>query len=172
MRRGRSIVDRCCAGSAAALLCAVIGCAAPVTRPAGSMGSVLGGAAMPSAESTARIAQLKSDRQSLGADRTYVVGEGDVLSVHAFDFEQLNQRARVDGGGTIALPLLGTVSVAGHTVADVEKDLTTRLGEFMYAAHVNVFVEDYRSQRVAVIGAVQKPGLIAQSEGRSSVLDW
>jgi polysaccharide export outer membrane protein len=135
------------------------------------MGSALGGAVMPSAESTARIAKLKSDRQSLGTDRAYVLGEGDVVSVHAFDFDQLNQRARVDGSGNIALPLLGTVPVAGHTVADVEKDLTTRLGEFMYDAHVGVFVEDYRSQRVAVIGAVQKPGLIAQSEGRSTVLD-
>lgn len=126
---------------------------------------------MTSSESVTRIAKLRAERQTLGADRAYVLGEGDVVSVHAFDFEQLNQRARVDGSGNIALPLLGTVPVAGHTVADVEKDLTGRLGEFMYDAHVGVFVEDYRSQRVAVIGAVQKPGLIAQSEGRSTVLD-
>jgi polysaccharide export outer membrane protein len=135
------------------------------------MGSALGGATIAPAESVERITRLKTERQNLGADRAYVLGEGDVVSVHAFDFEQLNQRARVDGSGNIALPLLGTVPVAGHKVADVEKDLTNRLGEFMYDAHVSVFVEDYRSQRVAVIGAVQKPGLIAQTEGRSTVLD-
>ena len=63
MRRGRSNRKRCCARVAAAVLCAVAGCAAPSPRPTGTMGSALGGAVMAPAESVERIARLKGERQ-------------------------------------------------------------------------------------------------------------
>ena len=118
-----------------------------------------------------RLAALHAERSSETADQEYVLGRGDVLAIRAFDFDELNRRVRVDDDGTITLPLLGTVSVEGQPISEVQRDLTTRLGEYMYDPHIAVFVEEYRSQQIAVIGAVKRPGLVTLMNRRSKVLD-
>jgi polysaccharide export outer membrane protein len=122
-------------------------------------------------DSTARMSELHRARHDESWERDYIVGPGDVLSVRAIDLADLNQRVRIDGKGTISLPLVNTVEVAGRTVAQVQDDLTKRLSQFMYNPHVSVFIEEYRSQQVAVVGAVQRPGLVSQTAATSTVLD-
>jgi polysaccharide export outer membrane protein len=153
---------------AAATLCGMLGCSN--MRATGSPAPT----AAPSAASQPtlqQVAELHAKRASEQTQGDYVLGEGDVLSVNAFDFQDLNQRVRVDGNGAITLPLLNAVPVAGHTVAEVQRDLTQRLGAFMYDPHISVFVEEYHSQQVAVVGAVQKPGLVSQMIRGNTVLD-
>jgi len=153
----------------AALVCGISGCAARrVSVPAGA------GIVNPPgtrAENIERLTRLHERRAAEGNDGEYVLGPGDVITLRAFDFEELNRQVRVDGNGTIALPLLETVPVGGRTVSAVQGDLTQRLGQYMYDPHVSVFVEEYRSQQVAVVGAVQRPGLVTLTGQHSSVLD-
>src|SRR5207244_3584994 len=120
---------------------------------------------------TERLARLRADRGAGRTEDDYVLGRGDLLSIRAFDFDQLNQRVRVETDGTVRLPLLNTVTVANRTLHDVEQELTRRLGDYMYDPHVSVFVEEYRSQQVSVEGAVQKPGLINETGRNLTVLD-
>jgi polysaccharide export outer membrane protein len=127
--------------------------------------------ATPAPAVTERLAHLRADRGPGGTNGDYVLGRGDLLSVRAFDFDQLNQHVRVESDGTVRLPLLNTVTVAGRTLHDVEQELTRRLGDYMYDPHVSVFVEEYRSQQVSVEGAVQKPGLINETGRNLTVLD-
>lgn len=118
-----------------------------------------------------RVNTLHQQRVAKQTKGDYVIGEGDVLSLRAFDFEEMNQRVRVDGNGAITLPLLNSVQVAGRTVAQVQDDLTRRLGAYMFSPHITVFVDEYRSQQVAVLGAVMRPGLVSQSGDSSTVRD-
>jgi len=155
-----------------------IGCAAPGTtvtrRSATAQGAVpiaKPAAEPPSPQSLERLTALHTQREGNASDRDYILGPGDVLAVKAYDFEDINQKVRVDGDGTITLPLLESVKVGGRTVSEVQKDLTARLGEYMYAPHVSLFVEEYRSQQVAVVGAVQRPGLVNQTTRNATVLD-
>jgi polysaccharide export outer membrane protein len=90
----------------------------------------------------------------------YRVGPGDVLDIAVFQVEELNRKARVSGSGTLILPLLGEVPVGGKTVAEVERMLAEELGRtFLRDPQVSVFVEEYRSQQITVMGAVEKPGV-------------
>jgi polysaccharide export outer membrane protein len=118
-----------------------------------------------------RISRLQSERSLGSGEREYVLGAGDILAVRAFDFEDLNRRVRVEDDGSITLPLLERVHVAGRTTAAVQQDLTVRLGEYMFDPHVDVFVEEYRSQHVSVIGSVRRPGLVALTNRDAKVLD-
>ncbi|MCC6763172.1 MAG: polysaccharide biosynthesis/export family protein [Deltaproteobacteria bacterium] len=118
-----------------------------------------------------RLVALQTQRQSDVGGADYRVGPGDVLAVKAYDLEELDRRVRVDGAGNVMLPLLESVPVSGKTIAEVERDLTARLGAFMYSPKVTVFIEEYRSQQVAVVGAVQRPGLVAQTNQTATVLD-
>lgn len=118
-----------------------------------------------------RISRLQAERSLGSGEREYVLGPGDVLAIRAFDFDDLNRRVRVEDDGSITLPLLERVQVAGRTTAAVQRDLTARLGEYMFDPHVDVFVEEYRSQHVSVIGAVRRPGLVALTNRDAKVLD-
>jgi len=155
--------------SIAALAVALIGCAprapgGPATTPP------LPGPPATRAQSLERLAALREQRHAEPIT-DYRLGEGDVVQVQAYTLPDLNQRVRVDGNGAITLPLLGTVPVKGKTVAEVQRDLTQRLAKFMYNPTVTVFVEDYHGAQVAVMGAVQRPGLVSQTDTHGSVLD-
>ncbi len=157
------------AGLAAAALAFAAGCAAGLHAVAPPAAGAVAPAATPSPTTTAALGQIFQQRHAENNDGDYVLGEGDVISIKAFDLDELNQRVRVDGDGSITLPLLNTVKVAGSTVAQVQQELTRRLGDFMYSPHVAVFVEEYRSQQVSVLGAVQRPGPISQTARNTTI---
>jgi len=107
-------------------------------------------------------------RDSGLSDSEYYLGAGDVLALTVFQVEELNTKVRVNGRGEVILPLLGTVNVKGLTVSDAEKIIVTRLAEdYLQDPQVSVFVEDYRSQQVAVMGAVLKPDVYSIRQSRS-----
>lgn len=169
MRTPHSI---CLTALMGAALCVALGCAAQ--RPGnGASGATSpdGPAAAAASETVAQLTKLREQRSAVHTSGNYVIGEGDLLAVRAFGLDELSQKVRVDGSGAITLPLLDTVKVAGRTVAQVQQDLTARLGQFMYQPHVDVFVEEYRSQQIAVVGAVQRPGLVTETGKSMTVLD-
>jgi protein involved in polysaccharide export with SLBB domain len=122
-------------------------------------------------ENLERLTRLHAERSVEMKDEQYVLGTGDVLAIRAFEVEELDRRVRVDHDGTVTLPLLETVPAAGLTVSALQQELTRRLGEYMYNPHVAVFVEEYRSHQVAVVGAVRTPGLITLRDRELTVLD-
>jgi protein involved in polysaccharide export with SLBB domain len=61
--------------------------------------------------------------------------------------------------------------VAGRTAADLEEDIRKRLQQkYMHDPQVSVFVHERRSQRVSVLGAVKKGGVVELS-GRLRLAD-
>jgi polysaccharide export outer membrane protein len=90
---------------------------------------------------------------------TYTIGPQDLLSINVFGVEELNTRVRIAGDGTITLPLLGEIEVGGLTPAQLEKKLAQMLEKnYLKNAQVTVFINEYQSKKVAVIGAVTDPG--------------
>lgn len=69
------------------------------------------------------------------------------------------------------MPLLGPISVAGRTPQEVERALEEAFKKnYVNDPHVTVFVREYASQPVSVIGAVKMPG-IYQIKGQKFLLD-
>jgi len=91
--------------------------------------------------------------------KAYRIGPGDLLEIKVFEVEQLNQVVRVSEDGSVTLPLLGRIEIEGLTQAGVVQKLTTLLqAKYVKNPQVTVFIKEYKSQQVAVIGAVEKPG--------------
>jgi polysaccharide biosynthesis/export protein len=102
----------------------------------------------------------------------YPLGPGDVLEVSVPAMEELQSRVvRVSGEGAIALPLIGTVQAAGLTERQLREAIHRRLEKYMRTPHLNLFVREYRSRQVAVIGAVAKPGLYNLASEADTILD-
>ena len=100
------------------------------------------------------------------------LGPGDLIEVSVFEVSELsNLKVRIPRPGVIALPLLGSIQVAGLTASDLENELRQRLGaRYMHDPQVTVFVHERRSQQFSVIGAVRKGGVYELS-GRVRLAD-
>lgn len=92
--------------------------------------------------------------------KEYKIGPKDLLEIKVFELPELNQTVRVSEDGSITLPLLGRVMIEGLTKDAVERKLADLLEEkYLKNAQLSVFIKEYQSNRVAVIGAVEKPGM-------------
>lgn len=92
--------------------------------------------------------------------RSYLLGPDDQLTIRVLDLDEMGGAPyRVDREGNIALPLVGTLAVAGRTVGAVEASLTERLKEYLQSPKVTVSITDFGSQPVTVLGSVNSPGV-------------
>lgn len=92
--------------------------------------------------------------------REYKIGPKDLLEIKVFELPELNQTVRVSEDGTITIPLLGQVKIEGLTKDELEQRISGLLEEkYLKNARVSVFIKEYQSKLVAVIGAVEKPGM-------------
>ena len=89
----------------------------------------------------------------------YKVGPKDLLEISVFGLSDLNRTVRVSEDGKISLPLLGEVEVAGMTKAECEKKISQLLEEgYLQNPQVTIFIREYKSNRVSLLGAVRNPG--------------
>ena len=92
----------------------------------------------------------------------YVIGAQDVLTISVFDEPSLSGKYAVELDGSLSFPLIGRVKAAGLSLRDFESDLRARLAAgYFRNPRITVAIEQYRSQRVFVVGAVKAPGTYA-----------
>jgi polysaccharide export outer membrane protein len=114
---------------------------------------------------------MSSLSSKMGPYRDYKIGPEDLLEITVFEEEKLNKTVRVSSQGNISLPLLGVFRVKALTANELEKEIRDLLAEkYFQDPHVSVFIKEYRSQRISVMGAVEKPGVFDVT-GPKTVLD-
>jgi polysaccharide export outer membrane protein len=89
----------------------------------------------------------------------YRIGPGDVLDVRVFNKPQFSRESvRVTVRGTIRMPLLDKeIRAACRTEEELADELEKLYLEYLKTPQVDVFVKEFQSTPVAVIGAVQQP---------------
>jgi polysaccharide export outer membrane protein len=92
------------------------------------------------------------------ADDRYRIGPGDVLDIRILNRPNLSREAvRVEGSGMIRMPLIDTeIQAACKTEGELAKEITTRYTKFYRNPQVDVFIKEYHSKQVAIIGAVNE----------------
>jgi polysaccharide export outer membrane protein len=92
-------------------------------------------------------------------DGEYRLGPGDLIEVGVFGVEEFRHTIRVNASGLVKLPLLDPITASGLTPAELEQRLTEQLEtDVIKNPQVSVFVKEYRSQPVYVLGSVRNPG--------------
>ncbi len=95
----------------------------------------------------------------------------DVLEVSVFQVDNLNRTVQVDASGQISLPLIGTVTAAGKTVRQLEKEIESAYGaKYLQSPDVTIFVKESVGQRITVDGEVSRAGIYPVSSS-ASLLD-
>jgi polysaccharide export outer membrane protein len=110
-------------------------------------------------------AQEKDARESL------LIARGDLLHVTVLRESDLDQKVRVSDAGDISLPLIGSVQVSGLSPAKAADAIADKYlqGQFLRHPDVSVFIEEYATQSVSVLGQVMKPGAINISTARTLI---
>jgi polysaccharide biosynthesis/export protein len=101
---------------------------------------------------------------------SYTIGAGDEVRITVYGQPELTAESQVSAGGTVVVPLLGNLVIAGKTSADSALLIAERYqqGNFLKNAQVNLLVTKYRSQVIAILGKVNNPGKLVL-EGPTSL---
>jgi polysaccharide export outer membrane protein len=104
--------------------------------------------------------------------RPYKIGPLDMLTIRVFREPELTlESVQVDSGGSVRVPLLGSLSATDKTPDALGDEIANRLrGRYLEDPQVTVLVKESSSQTVTVIGSVTEPG-IYKLQGPSSLLD-
>jgi len=92
---------------------------------------------------------------------TYQIGPEDILFVRVWREPDFTFPASVRPDGKITVPLVGEVDAAGQTPAQLTKNLTERLANYINHPEVNVSVTEVRSKKYYIDGEVNRPGSFA-----------
>lgn len=95
----------------------------------------------------------------------YVMLVGDSLSVKFYKNPELNEDVVVRSDGMITLQLVGDVSAAGRTPAELGADLKHRYAKELADPSISVIVRKPIADRIYVGGEVGKQGLIDLTGG-------
>lgn len=97
--------------------------------------------------------------------------EGDVIEVKVYQEDELTTRARLDGDGSISIPLLGLIKVGGRTVDQAQSLIRDRLEEdYLHHPQVSLVVLEFAKKRFSVVGEVNQPGFYLFPEGERMTL--
>ena len=100
------------------------------------------------------------------------IGSGDLVTVNVFDVPEMAQTIRVNDMGDATLNLVGSLHLAGLTTQEAQGLIAGKLkeGHFLVDPQVTVFISEYATQGVSVLGEVAKPG-VYQVLGSRTLLD-
>lgn len=100
------------------------------------------------------------ERVTPAANNRYRIGPGDVLEIRVYKLPDLSRESlRVEESGTIRMPLIKEdIPAACRTEGELADYIAARYLTYMRNPQVDVFVKEYNSAPVAVIGAVTSPG--------------
>lgn len=89
---------------------------------------------------------------------SYRVGPEDLLEISVWREDALKKEVLVRPDGGVSYPLIGEVQAAGKTVLEIREEISKRLERFIPDPAVSVAILKVGSQRIYVIGKVNKPG--------------
>ncbi|WP_448187876.1 polysaccharide biosynthesis/export family protein [Azospirillum sp. sgz301742] len=98
----------------------------------------------------------------------YKLGPGDAVRIVVFGEDQLSGEFKVDGSGTLAMPLVGQVNAKGKTTRDLEKDIARRL-ERGYVKNAKVSAEVINFRPFFILGEVRNPGQYPYVNGMTAL---
>ncbi|MGO2511219.1 SLBB domain-containing protein [Marinomonas polaris] len=88
----------------------------------------------------------------------YQMGPGDIISVQTFGKTNQNLSLTIDRDGSVNLPDIGPVAVAGQTFAQLRKQLSDVIKNKTIGVDVSVTMGAMRTMQIYIVGEAVQPG--------------
>jgi polysaccharide export outer membrane protein len=97
-----------------------------------------------------------------------LIGPGDEGEIKAYGVPELTTHFRVESTGDIYLPLIGKFHIAGLTADAAQTELNKKYeeGGFLRNPNITIFVKEYTTQGISVLGEVNRPGIYSALNAR------
>lgn len=108
-----------------------------------------------SSEPAATLPHGPEDSAPLGS----ALGPGDVFEIRVFQEPDLSGVYRVGSDGLVYFPLCGSIGAGGLQSTEVAEELEHCLAAgYLKHPQVSIYVKEFNSKKIFVLGEVQKPG--------------
>ena len=91
-------------------------------------------------------------------DNTFVIGNDDVLAINVWKEPDVSRSIPVRPDGKISLPLAGEIQAAGLTPLRLEREIASKLQNYISEPEVTVMVQQINSEKFNILGQVARPG--------------
>ncbi len=96
--------------------------------------------------------------EGLTAEATYKIRPGDEIEILVWEQPSFNTLTTVSRMGTIAIPLVGEISVTGFTQEELKRSLEHKLTEYIRGdLNLTVSIRNTDTMIVSIIGMVERP---------------
>ncbi|MBD2081293.1 SLBB domain-containing protein [Leptolyngbya sp. FACHB-17] len=96
-------------------------------------------------------------------DTPYVLGTGDTIQLTVVNVPEFSGQQQVGTDGSILLPVVGRVGIAGLSVPEAEATLANRLSRELRRPRILITVLKSRPLRVGIAGEIKQPGFYTMS---------
>jgi protein involved in polysaccharide export with SLBB domain len=94
------------------------------------------------------------------ASIAYHLHPNDMIEVHIYGEDELTSKVKLSESGTIVLPLLPALELAGQTVAQArDRVRDAYMKDFLINPVVTVAIVEYGNSKLSVLGQVRSPGV-------------
>jgi polysaccharide export outer membrane protein len=160
----------------ASLLIATVSFAAQGAKPAApppAQAPLPGPPFKPDFEIPKTDGQPKTDPSAqMSSAEGYVIGPQDNLSIIVSDETELTGKYRVDTDGTISMPYLSRVPLAGLSLADAQDKITALLkAGYIRNPQVRIEVDQFKARSVLMTGEVRIQGKVTLPGTTMSLLE-
>lgn len=132
-----------------------------------AMTALVASACAPSAPSTGYEHLNLTIRDHL---KTVGLAAGDVFEVRVYGEPNLSGVHRMADDGTVDFPLVGRIEAVGKTPREIGDLLAARLQNgYLVSPSVSVYVKEYNSRKIFVLGQVKTPGTFSYASGMNVV---
>ena len=107
-----------------------------------------------------------TDEQNAAYD--YIVGEGDILNIFVWGYEELSDSVPVRPDGQITTRLVEDLQASGQTTSALAREIERRYSDFVKKPVVTVSVDTFvgsPSQQVKIVGASTEPKTVPFTRG-------
>jgi polysaccharide biosynthesis/export protein len=116
--------------------------------------------------------QTDQPTQPVAPAEGYVIGAQDNLSIIVTDETDLTGKYRVDTDGTISMPYLSRVLLAGLSLQEAQDKITALLKkDYLKNPQVRIEVDQFKARSVLVTGEVRTPGKVTLPGTTMSLLE-
>lgn len=93
------------------------------------------------------------------------LGVDDVIAVRVYQEKELSATYRIAPDGSFDFPMIGRVQASGLTSSELSAAIMQRLKDgYLRDPQVSVFVKEFNSKKVFVLGLVNKPGTFTYTD--------
>ena len=103
----------------------------------------------------AELARFEQD-----VEEVYRIGDGDRLQLTVWGRNELSGNYTVGPDGRISVPLAGTIKLSSQTREEAASQISQHLRPFYQHPAITLGVQEYKANRVTLLGRVQNPGVL------------